>query len=112
MAANRRQLDGDQAWRKWKPGRSKLEANSNVCCHGRGMLQWDPEKVKPKRLGGSADGVEEALDLRARIATFDNNPTVPLPASLPTASPEAEKKAQSANNKPFIPLLEGNQRLS
>ena len=49
MAANRRQLDGDQAWRKWKPSRSKLEANSNVCCHGRGMLQWDPEKVKPKR---------------------------------------------------------------
>jgi hypothetical protein len=28
---------------------AQLEASSNVCCHGRGMLQWDQEKVKPQR---------------------------------------------------------------
>ena len=46
----------------------EMEANSNVCCNGRGMLQWELEKLTPKRgepgtaprqdLGGSVGGAE------------------------------------------------------
>ena len=65
---------------------ANLEPIPNVCCHGRGMLQWDLKKVKPKRgeqgqrlgqdLGGSAGGAEEAADSRARDCHFDSNGVV------------------------------------
>lgn len=104
MTANGRQRDGDQAWRKWKPSPCKLEANSNVCCHGRGMLQWDPEKLTPKlgtaswRIGGWHRG--SRLIRRQGIATLIT--TGSPPRSPATASPEADKKPKTQRtNLPF-----------
>jgi hypothetical protein len=47
---------------------ANFEANSNVCCHGRGMLQWEARKTDTQapRTGDGASAGSWRIDGRRR----------------------------------------------